>query len=70
MNTKTLTSHNGPLLQITLTPWEISILRSMVQKASIPIVADCASVDTGSAGVVLRDFYKALDKLSTKQCSP
>lgn len=66
MNTKTLTSHNGPLLQITLTPWEVSILRSMVETASIPKVADCASVDSGGAGVVLRAFYKALDKLKEK----
>lgn len=77
MNTKTLTSHNGPLLQITLTRWEVTVLQSMVELAAIPPVThrvnikhdgfdDTCYASDQSIGLVMRDFHKALDKLSTK----
>lgn len=77
MNTKSLSSAHGPLLQITLTPWEITVLEAMVELAAIPPVTDRLNVkhpvnynvcyaSNQSVGLVMRDFYNALDKLSTK----
>ena len=77
MNTKTLTSHNGPLLQITLTSWEITVLEAMLELAVIPLVTDRVNVkhpvdynvpfaSNSSVGLVMRDFYIALDKLGKK----
>ena len=34
---KTLTSHNGPLLQVTLTAWEVTVLQAMVELGAIPL---------------------------------
>lgn len=77
MNTKTLSSAHGSLLQITLTPWEITVLEAMVELVAIPPVTNRVNVKhhgddnacyatNQSVGFVMRDFYKALDKLSTK----
>lgn len=79
MNTKIVNSHHGSLLQITLTPWEITVLQSVVVIVAIPPVTDRVNVkhhgddntcyaSNTSVGMVMRDFYKALDKLSTQKC--
>ena len=70
MNSKTLSSINGPLLQITLTPWELTVLRATVELASIPKIAahinedkfdtDPYYVDNQGAGDTLRSFLNAL----------
>lgn len=57
MNRKILTSNNGPLLQITLTPWEVSILTILSGKADIPSIATAVHSDAHSVGKVIRDFY-------------
>lgn len=78
---KILTSHNGRLLQITFTPWEITVLQSMVELANIPSVTDRMNVkhpvdynvcyaSNQSVGMVMRDFYKGLDILRKNNVNP
>lgn len=62
MNRKILTSNNGPLLQITLTPWETQILLSLTAKANIPAIASVVHSDNQAVGKVVRDFYLILEK--------
>ena len=62
MNRKALTSANGNLLQLTLTPWEMLVLKTLAAKANIPsIVTSIGNGTSQSVGKVVRDFYLILE---------
>lgn len=62
MNAKNLTSSNGDLLQLTITPWERKILYALSGAANIPqIVKNVGAGDIQSVGNVLRTFYLILE---------
>ena len=62
MNRKILTSANGNLLQLTLTPWEMLVLKSLAGKANIPSIVTSIGNGTNQAvGKVIREFYLILE---------
>lgn len=63
MQNKTLTSLNGKLLQLTLTPWECAVLRAFAANASITTISRILRSDDQAVGQVVSDFYIALKKM-------
>lgn len=69
MNRKTLTSANGDLLQITLSPFEQKVLLSLTSTANLPqITSRLNSANGGNyadvrvVGTVIRNFFNLLEK--------
>lgn len=61
MQRKALTTINGTVIQITVSPFEMLVLRRMAAKASIPNIADSLVSSHDSVGRVIRDFYTLLE---------
>lgn len=67
MNRKILTTNRGKCLQITLSPFEVSVLIRLAASANIPmIVARMTDMgqytDTQAVGNTIRTFYNLLEK--------
>lgn len=69
MQHKTLTTANGSVMQITVTPWEFFVLKIALSKSSIPEITKNINTIRGngyttneSVGKVLRNFYQLMEK--------
>lgn len=60
MQRKSLTSINGTIIQITLSPFEAMVLCAMAAKANIPTIASVVKCGDDGVGRVVRDFYLLL----------
>lgn len=67
MQNKSLTSLNGKLLQLTLTPWECAVLKAAAATVIIPTISRELCCDDQVVGKVLKDFYIALKKMERNQ---
>ena len=70
MNRKNLTSINGKITEITLSPFEANIVKQMAANASIPSITQrinstrepLAYVDNYSVGLVISKLFSLLEK--------
>lgn len=67
MNRKILTTNHGKALQLTLSPFEVTVLIRLAAAANIPmIVARMTDMgqytDTQAVGNTIRTFYNLLEK--------
>ena len=67
MNRKILTSNSGKVLQITLSPFEVSVLMTMAAAANLPGIASRMNqknmyTDVQAVGNTVRNFYNLLEK--------
>jgi hypothetical protein len=67
MNRKILTTNTGKCLQITLSPFEVTVLQRLAAAANIPaIVAKMKQLnmytDTQAVGNTIKNFYNLLEK--------
>lgn len=61
MNRKILTSANGKLMQITLSPWESIVLTKLAESANIPsLTSKVGNTSNEATGRVIRDFHNML----------
>lgn len=67
---KILSSANGPILQLTLTPWESIVLKTLAKKADLPAItceinaqkpADPNYTNVMSVGVVVKQLYRMME---------
>ena len=67
MNRKILTTNTGNVLQITLSPFEASVLLTMAAAANLPGIASIMNqknmyTDVQAVGNTVRNFYNLLEK--------
>lgn len=69
MNRKILTTANGNVLQITLSPFEGLILLKLAAHGNIPSLVSAINqekgayhTDSSAVGTVVRNFYNLLEK--------
>lgn len=67
MNRKVLTSNHGKVLQITLSPFEVSVLIRLAASANIPVIVSKMNqlnmyTDVQAVGNTIRNFHNLLEK--------
>ena len=60
MQGKKLTTAFGPVVQVTISPWEATVLLESLYQASIKETAENLKTPLVEVARVLRDFHKAV----------
>ena len=61
MQGKKLTTAFGPVVQVTISPWEAAVMLNVIDCASLRDIANQLQTPVIEVARVLRDFHKAVE---------